>query len=205
MEMINVSGYVAQEKLAIAEVRYLFLRKNDQNVTQFGCKWIEWYLFLSFTFCSQRYLVPQLRTQCGLDEQKANITPEALSVLIRQYCRESGVRNLQKQVDKVWATFLFVLLLCGGLLKWTFVSSGFFVGVQKSCIPYRERGGNGRERHCRKPSGLRGEAHLYCGPDVWHHAAGSGHGTGVDIYGSVEIFSQNKNEILNHKLKTFIF
>ncbi|XP_073700088.1 lon protease homolog, mitochondrial [Garra rufa] len=68
MEMINVSGYVAQEKLAIAE----------------------------------RYLVPQLRTLCGLDEQKAKITPEALNVLIRQYCRESGVRNLQKQVEKVF-------------------------------------------------------------------------------------------------------
>ncbi|XP_066551280.1 lon protease homolog, mitochondrial [Amia ocellicauda] len=68
MEMINVSGYVAQEKLAIAE----------------------------------RYLVPQLRVLCGLDEQKTSITPEALTVLIRQYCRESGVRNLQKQVEKVF-------------------------------------------------------------------------------------------------------
>uniref|UniRef100_A0A671MXF0 Lon protease homolog, mitochondrial n=1 Tax=Sinocyclocheilus anshuiensis TaxID=1608454 RepID=A0A671MXF0_9TELE len=73
MEMINVSGYVAQEKLAIAE----------------------------------RYLVPQLRTLCGLDEQKAKITPEALSVLIRQYCRESGVRNLQKQVEKVFRKVAF--------------------------------------------------------------------------------------------------
>ncbi|XP_069505698.1 lon protease homolog, mitochondrial [Ambystoma mexicanum] len=67
MEMINVSGYVAQEKLAIAE----------------------------------RYLVPQARAMCGLDEEKTNITSEALTVLIKQYCRESGVRNLQKQVDKV--------------------------------------------------------------------------------------------------------
>ncbi|XP_056427493.1 lon protease homolog, mitochondrial [Hyla sarda] len=67
MEMINVSGYVAQEKLAIAE----------------------------------RYLVPQALTMCGLAKQKAYITPEALTVLIKQYCRESGVRNLQKQVEKV--------------------------------------------------------------------------------------------------------
>ncbi|XP_065100500.1 lon protease homolog, mitochondrial [Paramisgurnus dabryanus] len=73
MEMINISGYVAQEKLAIAE----------------------------------RYLVPQLRSLCGLDEQKANITPDALSVLIRQYCRESGVRNLQKQVEKVFRKVAF--------------------------------------------------------------------------------------------------
>ncbi|XP_066492057.1 lon protease homolog, mitochondrial [Tiliqua scincoides] len=67
MEMINISGYVAQEKLAIAE----------------------------------RYLVPQARVLCGLDESKASITPDVLTVLIKQYCRESGVRNLQKQVEKV--------------------------------------------------------------------------------------------------------
>ncbi|XP_062412588.1 lon protease homolog, mitochondrial [Sardina pilchardus] len=73
MEMINVSGYVAQEKLAIAE----------------------------------RYLVPQLRTLCGLDEQKTEISAEALNVLIRQYCRESGVRNLQKQVEKVFRKVAF--------------------------------------------------------------------------------------------------
>ncbi|XP_028619310.1 lon protease homolog, mitochondrial [Grammomys surdaster] len=67
MEMINVSGYVAQEKLAIAE----------------------------------RYLVPQARTLCGLDENKAQLSAAVLTLLIKQYCRESGVRNLQKQVEKV--------------------------------------------------------------------------------------------------------
>ncbi|KAJ7986643.1 hypothetical protein DPEC_G00342010 [Dallia pectoralis] len=73
MEMINVSGYVAQEKLAIAE----------------------------------KYLVPQLRTQCGLTEDTSNISPDALNLLIRQYCRESGVRNLQKQVEKVFRKVAF--------------------------------------------------------------------------------------------------
>ncbi|XP_004619465.2 lon protease homolog, mitochondrial [Sorex araneus] len=67
MEMINVSGYVAQEKLAIAE----------------------------------RYLVPQARALCGLDEDKARLSADVLTLLIKQYCRESGVRNLQKQVEKV--------------------------------------------------------------------------------------------------------
>uniref|UniRef100_A0A3Q2YTH6 Lon protease homolog, mitochondrial n=1 Tax=Hippocampus comes TaxID=109280 RepID=A0A3Q2YTH6_HIPCM len=76
MEMINVSGYVAQEKLAIAE----------------------------------RYLVPQLRSLCGLSEEKASISPEALSLLIRQYCRESGVRNLQKQVEKVFRKVAFSIV-----------------------------------------------------------------------------------------------
>ncbi|XP_051929999.1 lon protease homolog, mitochondrial [Hippocampus zosterae] len=76
MEMINVSGYVAQEKLAIAE----------------------------------RYLVPQLRSLCGLSEEKASISPEALGLLIRQYCRESGVRNLQKQVEKVFRKVAFSIV-----------------------------------------------------------------------------------------------
>ncbi|XP_056131990.1 lon protease homolog, mitochondrial [Lampris incognitus] len=73
MEMINVSGYVAQEKLAIAE----------------------------------RYLVPQLRSLCGLTGEKTSISSEALNLLIRQYCRESGVRNLQKQVEKVFRKVAF--------------------------------------------------------------------------------------------------
>uniref|UniRef100_A0AAQ5X6A2 Lon protease homolog, mitochondrial n=1 Tax=Amphiprion ocellaris TaxID=80972 RepID=A0AAQ5X6A2_AMPOC len=76
MEMINVSGYVAQEKLAIAE----------------------------------RYLVPQLRSLCGLTEEKASISSDALSLLIRQYCRESGVRNLQKQVEKVLRKVAFCIV-----------------------------------------------------------------------------------------------
>ncbi|XP_040896960.1 lon protease homolog, mitochondrial [Toxotes jaculatrix] len=76
MEMINVSGYVAQEKLAIAEC----------------------------------YLVPQLRSLCGLTEEKASISSDALSLLIRQYCRESGVRNLQKQVEKVFRKVAFCIV-----------------------------------------------------------------------------------------------
>lgn len=49
----------------------------------------------------QRYLVPQARTLCGLDESKAQLSAAVLTLLIKQYCRESGVRNLQKQVEKV--------------------------------------------------------------------------------------------------------
>ncbi|KAJ1176855.1 hypothetical protein NDU88_002122 [Pleurodeles waltl] len=70
MEVINLSGYVAQEKLAIAE----------------------------------RYLVPQACVLCGLDEETTKIMSEALTVLIKQYCPESGVRNLPKQVKKVLRT-----------------------------------------------------------------------------------------------------
>lgn len=67
MEMIDMSGYVAEEKVAIAK----------------------------------QYLIPQAKKNCGLEDKHINITDEALNVLIRSYCRESGVRNLQKQIEKV--------------------------------------------------------------------------------------------------------
>ncbi|CAN9500860.1 unnamed protein product [Ophioblennius macclurei] len=76
MEMINVSGYVEQEKLAIA----------------------------------QRYLLPQLLASSGLREVDVSVSPEALALLIKQYCRESGVRNLQKQLDKVLRKVAFSIV-----------------------------------------------------------------------------------------------
>lgn len=112
----------------------------------------------------QRYLVPQLRSLCGLDEQKARITPEALSVLIRQYCRESGVRNLQKQVEKVQQIhyllrFRIIISECPAELCTS-------TGVQESGVSDRQRRGIGGQCHFGKPPGFRGEAHLHCGPDV---------------------------------------
>ncbi|OWF49335.1 lon protease homolog, mitochondrial-like [Mizuhopecten yessoensis] len=68
MEMIDVSGYVAEEKLAIA----------------------------------QKYLVPQTQKQTGVTKEKVNITDDAMTTLIKSYCRESGVRNLQKQIEKIY-------------------------------------------------------------------------------------------------------
>ncbi|CAG9538339.1 unnamed protein product [Cercopithifilaria johnstoni] len=73
MEMIEVSGYVAEEKLNIA----------------------------------QSYLIPQCRKDSSLEESQLQITPEALQTLIKQYCRESGVRNLQKHIEKVFRKAAF--------------------------------------------------------------------------------------------------
>lgn len=67
MEMIDVSGYVLEEKLAIAE----------------------------------KYLIPQLMKSSGLKDEQVSINSEALTTLIHSYCRESGVRNLQKHIEKV--------------------------------------------------------------------------------------------------------
>lgn len=55
--------------------------------------------FVSFLF--QKYLVPQTQQQCGLTIEHAQITDEAIDTIIKNYCRESGVRNLLKQIEKV--------------------------------------------------------------------------------------------------------
>ncbi len=68
MEVIQLSGYVAEEKLAIAD----------------------------------KYLAPQARESSGLEKVKVELQPEAIEALIRNYCRESGVRNLKKHIEKVY-------------------------------------------------------------------------------------------------------
>lgn len=67
MEMIEMSGYVGEEKMAIA----------------------------------RQYLIPQAMKDSGLLDDQIEIQESALNALIKSYCRESGVRNLQKHVEKV--------------------------------------------------------------------------------------------------------
>jgi Lon-like ATP-dependent protease len=68
MEMIELSGYVADEKMAIAE----------------------------------RYLAPAAKELAGLKEVDVDLSKAAIEELIKSYCRESGVRNLKKQIEKVY-------------------------------------------------------------------------------------------------------
>ncbi|KAK2759550.1 ATP-dependent Lon protease pim1 [Arachnomyces sp. PD_36] len=68
MEMIELSGYVADEKMAIA----------------------------------QRYLAPAAKELSGLKDADVKLNESAIEELIKSYCRESGVRNLKKQIEKVY-------------------------------------------------------------------------------------------------------
>ncbi|KYK59252.1 hypothetical protein DCS_00382 [Drechmeria coniospora] len=68
MELITLSGYVADEKKAIANT----------------------------------YLGPAAKEAAGLKNADVNLTDEAIEELIKSYCRESGVRNLKKQIEKVY-------------------------------------------------------------------------------------------------------
>ena len=67
MEVLEVSGYVSEEKAVIAS----------------------------------RYLGSQAKDASGLGGADVELDKEAVDVLIEYYCRESGVRNLKKHIDKV--------------------------------------------------------------------------------------------------------
>ena len=68
MEVLEVSGYVSEEKAVIAD----------------------------------KYLGPQAKEASGLKNADVQLDPTSVDVLIKYYCRESGVRNLKKHIDKVW-------------------------------------------------------------------------------------------------------
>ncbi|RHZ43897.1 endopeptidase La [Aspergillus thermomutatus] len=76
MELIELSGYVADEKMAIAE----------------------------------RYLAPAARELTGLKDVDVTLQKDAIEELIKSYCRESGVRNLKKQIEKVYRKAAFKIV-----------------------------------------------------------------------------------------------
>ncbi|KAF5845524.1 hypothetical protein GGP41_003112 [Bipolaris sorokiniana] len=68
MEVIRLSGYVSDEKIAIAE----------------------------------KYLSPAAKEMSGLKDADVVLEKDAIVELINKYCRESGVRNLKKHIEKVY-------------------------------------------------------------------------------------------------------
>ena len=77
MEIINISGYVAEEKLAIAS----------------------------------KYLIPQIEEVTGLSSAEVTMTQAALNTLNRSYCRESGVRNLRKHIEKIYRKVAYKVII----------------------------------------------------------------------------------------------
>ncbi|KAI9099869.1 Lon protease C-terminal proteolytic domain-containing protein [Phlyctochytrium arcticum] len=76
MEIIRLSGYVAEEKVAIAS----------------------------------KYLAPSAREAAGLTDADVKVEDSAIEHLIRFYCRESGVRNLKKHIDKIYRKAAFKIV-----------------------------------------------------------------------------------------------
>jgi Lon-like ATP-dependent protease len=76
MELIPLSGYVAEEKVAIAT----------------------------------KYLIPAAKQGSGLSDSQVQIEDNAIAALIKNYCRESGVRNLKKHIEKIFRKSALKLL-----------------------------------------------------------------------------------------------
>nr|CCA20675.1 unnamed protein product putative [Albugo laibachii Nc14] len=76
MEVLRLSGYDAPEKLSIA----------------------------------REYLVPKVMKRTGLDQYKLGcseditfcLTDDAILTLVKQYCRESGLRNLEQHIERIF-------------------------------------------------------------------------------------------------------
>lgn len=49
-----------------------------------------------------KYLIPESMKKSGVQENQCELTEGAARELIENYCREAGVRNLQKHIDKIF-------------------------------------------------------------------------------------------------------
>ncbi|CAN1219532.1 Lon protease homolog 1, mitochondrial [Linum perenne] len=56
------------------------------------------------------YLEKSTRETCGIKPEQVELTDAALLALIENYCREAGVRNLQKQIEKIYRKVPNILL-----------------------------------------------------------------------------------------------
>jgi ATP-dependent Lon protease len=50
---------------------------------------------------ARRYLIPRNLNEHGLTDENLEITDDALSVIVRQYTREAGVRNLNREIANI--------------------------------------------------------------------------------------------------------
>ena len=50
---------------------------------------------------ADKYLVPKAIKQNGLSDDEIDITDDALQAIVRRYTREAGVRNLEREINKI--------------------------------------------------------------------------------------------------------
>jgi Lon-like ATP-dependent protease len=62
---------------------------------------------------SSKYLGPQEKEASGLKDADAQLKPEAVDVLIKDNCRESGVMNLKKHIERYVLVFLLMKVMNG--------------------------------------------------------------------------------------------
>ena len=80
-----------------------------------------------------RYLVPKQRKNNGLKETEVNLSDEVLRDIVRYYTREAGVRNLEREISKIFRKVVKELLLDKDCKKVAVESQGLdeYLGVRK--------------------------------------------------------------------------
>ena len=56
---------------------------------------------------ASKYLIPQIEELTGLNSEHVTLSEAALNSLNKSYCRESGVRNLRKHIEKIYRKVAF--------------------------------------------------------------------------------------------------
>ncbi|EGC33391.1 hypothetical protein DICPUDRAFT_154583 [Dictyostelium purpureum] len=51
---------------------------------------------------AKHYLIPNIRTETGMTEDQVTVSDDSIKQLCEFYCRESGVRNLKKTIEKIF-------------------------------------------------------------------------------------------------------
>ncbi|KAL3651344.1 ATP-dependent serine protease [Castilleja foliolosa] len=62
------------------------------------------------------YLEKTTQEACGIKPQQVEVSDSALLALIENYCREAGVRNLQKQIEKIYRKIALKLVREGAYI-----------------------------------------------------------------------------------------
>ncbi|KAK7344274.1 hypothetical protein VNO77_13707 [Canavalia gladiata] len=69
------------------------------------------------------YLEKTTREACGIKPEQVEVTDAALLALIENYCREAGVRNLQKHIEKIYRKIALQLVRQGETIDATDAST----------------------------------------------------------------------------------
>jgi ATP-dependent Lon protease len=82
---------------------------------------------------AERYLIPKQMKENGLKEAELKITRSAVTDIIQHYTRESGVRNLEREISKICRKVVKSLLLKprGSTVRVTARNMEKYLGVQR--------------------------------------------------------------------------
>ena len=61
---------------------------------------------------ARKYLIPAARKDSAIADEQVTIEDSAIEALCQSYCREAGVRNLQKHVEKIFRKCAYKVCAC---------------------------------------------------------------------------------------------